>query len=444
MGRVRAVAGTAAGAVSATARVTGRGTGAGWQRVRRGVRAQGAGESGLAHLIDLHAVNGIGDALVTVGLAGTLFFSVPVGQARPRVALYLLITMAPFALLAPVVGPTLDRIAHGRRYALATTMLARAFLAWVMAGAVHGLGLYPAAFGVLVLSKGYGVARSAAVPRLLPPQVSLVAANSRLTLAGLVCAAIAASFGAALGRLGPQWPLRLASVAFLAGMVLALRLPARADSDQGETKVRLLPARLQFWRTRGPSRVLLGRAVVVALRASAALRALSGFLILFLAFALRAGSHGTSALAGVVAGAAIGSFAGSAAGARLPLRRAHVLQLLLLLLAVIGCAVAVAFPGLPAIVGLAFVAGFTSTLAKLALDSVIQGSVAERVRNSAFARSETMLQLAWVAGGALGLVPVSTWWGLLAAGVGLAGTLVWTGWSLRGLAERRAVVPAPA
>ena len=71
-------------------------------------------------------------------------------------------------MLAPVVGPLLDQFRHGRRYALAATMLGRAFLAWLISDYIHGFGLYPAAFGVLALSRAYGVARRAAVPRLLP------------------------------------------------------------------------------------------------------------------------------------------------------------------------------------------------------------------------------------------------------------------------------------
>ncbi len=95
--------------------------------VRRVTHAQGAGESGLGRLIELHGVNTAGDAMVAVALANTLFFSVPTGEARGRVALYLLITMAPFAVMAPIIGPLLDRFRHGRRYAIAATMLARCF-----------------------------------------------------------------------------------------------------------------------------------------------------------------------------------------------------------------------------------------------------------------------------------------------------------------------------
>ena len=59
----------------------------------------------MMRLLDLHAISCAGDTLITIGLAGTIFFNVPLGEARSKVALYLLITMVPFALLAPVVGP---------------------------------------------------------------------------------------------------------------------------------------------------------------------------------------------------------------------------------------------------------------------------------------------------------------------------------------------------
>ncbi|CAM5260151.1 hypothetical protein STENM223S_03338 [Streptomyces tendae] len=83
--------------------------------IRRATHAHGAGESGLGKLIELHGVNGAGDVMITVALASTVFFSVPTDEARGRVALLLAITMAPFTLLAPVIGPLLDRLPHGRR-----------------------------------------------------------------------------------------------------------------------------------------------------------------------------------------------------------------------------------------------------------------------------------------------------------------------------------------
>jgi len=110
------------------------------RRVRTAARADGADRSGLSALLSVHALHAAGDAMVTVALAGTLFFSVPIGEARSSIALYLLLTMLPFALLVPVAGPLLDRFPHGRRNVLAATTGGRGLLTWVMAGAV-GVGL---------------------------------------------------------------------------------------------------------------------------------------------------------------------------------------------------------------------------------------------------------------------------------------------------------------
>ncbi|HEU4348359.1 MAG TPA: MFS transporter, partial [Actinoplanes sp.] len=128
--------------------------GGAWATRRVGdVRARGAAnEIGMVRLFDLHALSCAGDTLIAIGLAGTIFFNAPLGDARSKVALYLLVTMVPFALLAPVVGPLLDHFRHGRRYAMAATMLGRAFLAYVISDNLLGFGLYPAAFGVLALS----------------------------------------------------------------------------------------------------------------------------------------------------------------------------------------------------------------------------------------------------------------------------------------------------
>src|ERR671918_391548 len=127
------------------------GCGAGTARLRRAASAEGAGQTGLARLIELNAVNAAADVLVAIALADTLFFSVATSEARGRVALYLVLTMAPFAVIAPVVGPFLDRFRHGRRWAIGATTAIRAFLCWVMAGTVidGGVWLYPAALGCL-------------------------------------------------------------------------------------------------------------------------------------------------------------------------------------------------------------------------------------------------------------------------------------------------------
>src|SRR5580693_5891806 len=207
--------------------------------VHRLSRASGAGQTGLSNLIELTAAGGVGDAFVAVALAGTLFFSTSVDQARGRIALALLITMAPFAVLAPFLGPMLDRVQQGRRYILMGTLLARGLLTWGMAGAVQhndAVTLLPAAFGVLVLQKAYGVTRAAVTPRLLPSEITLVTANARSALGGLIAstvgagAAVGVSYVTGGGSGGAAWVLRAGTAIYLAATALALRLPSGVDS----------------------------------------------------------------------------------------------------------------------------------------------------------------------------------------------------------------------
>jgi MFS family permease len=410
--------------------------------IRRVTHAHGAGESGLGKLIELHAVNGAGDVMITVALASTVFFAVPTDEARGRVALYLAITMAPFTVLAPVVGPLLDRLPHGRRAAMAGAMLARALLALVLSGAVvtGSLELYPAALGVLVASKAYGVVRSAVVPRLLPPRFSLVKANSRVTLGGLLATGVAAPVGAGLQVLGPRWPLYGAFVIFVAGTFLSFSLPPKVDSAKGED-VALLAADEQHLH--GPRRSTLrrpglrtvGTAVTHALGANASLRCLSGFLIFFLAFLLRehplTGQSAAVSLGLVGVAAGTGNALGTAVGAWLRSRAPEII-IVTVGAAVLGAAViAAVFFGAFLVACLAAVAGFSQALAKLSLDALIQRDVPELVRTSAFARSETLLQMSWVLGGAIGIVmPLNG-----TVGLSVGAVIVAAGWltTLRGL-----------
>ena len=138
-----------------------------------------------ARLVYAHAASVAGDACIFVSLAGSVFFSSPTSAARGKVLLYLLITIAPFAVVAPVLGPALDRIQGGRRLLVVLTALGRAVLCLTMALYIlkpspEGLLIYPLAFGMLVLQKGYTIARSSLVPAVVKEEGDLVAANSRL------------------------------------------------------------------------------------------------------------------------------------------------------------------------------------------------------------------------------------------------------------------------
>ncbi len=421
--RATAAAGSAVGPAARTGGSAARWTGT---LIHRGTRASGAGRTGLSELIELTAVSSAGDAFIAVALAGTLFFHASLDAARGQVALYLLVTMAPFAVLAPFIGPMLDRLGTGRRYILALTLLGRGLLCWGMAGAImhkDPLTLLPSAFAVLVLSKAYGITRSAVTPRLLPAEITLVTANARCGLGSLIAAAIAAPVAAGIGVvIHAGWVLRFGTLIFLVGAALSLKLPDHVDAarrpvaaaagapgpgrqgpaQQGPARRR--PA-AEGKRTRTLARV--GPVVGEAMRANAAVRAFSGFLVMFLAFLLRSNHfHGVSqnvALGALVIAATAGGLAGTAAGSSLRTRMPHLIMFGTIAVSTLVTAVCAWFFGLIAALIVALVAAFCQALTKLALDSIVQREIGEEIRSSTFAVSETLHQLSWVAGGLLGV-----------------------------------------
>ncbi|MCL2541757.1 MAG: MFS transporter [Nocardioidaceae bacterium] len=395
-------------------------------QARKAADAQGADQSGLNRLIEVAAANAAGDAAVAIALAGTVFFSGATSGARGPVALFLFLTMLPFAIVAPLIGPFLDRFSNGRRWAIGTTFALRAFLCWVLAGAIanNSAWLYPAALGVLVSSKAYGAAKAAAVPRLLPTEITLVKANSRVALAGLVGVAISAPLAGLASLAGPEWDLRYAFLVFVVGTVLAIRLPARVDSNAGETKVTHTKQGKGTKRRRG-----VPQAVAFALRVNCGPRWLSGFLTMYLAFLLRAEpipgwEHRTTMLIGVVIGAAgLGNALGIVLASLARKIKPAVTVVGALAADVAVAVVAALFYSLPALVLLGVAAGLTQYLARVSLDSTIQTDVPAHAHASAFARADTTLQFAWVLGGFVGIA--MPWWPRFGLGAAAAVLLAW-------------------
>ncbi len=280
-------------------------------------------------------------------------------------------------------------------------MALRAFLCWLMADAVatQSLAMFPTALGVLVASKAYGVARAATVPRLQPPGLTLVKANSRISLAGVIGAAISAPLAGLAATFGSQWSLRYAFVVFAGATILSILLPARADAKGDELPVSL--------REGEKFRVPAG--VVFALRCNAGLRMLSGFLTMYMAFLLRqyplpGWEHKATLLMALVIGAAgLGNTIGIGLGNVLRKVTPSITVVVALLADAAAAVVAAVFYGLIPAVLLGLTAGVAQAMGKLSLDALIQRDVPERHRTSAFARSETLLQLSWVIGGFIGI-----------------------------------------
>jgi MFS family permease len=403
--------------VAASARGMGRFGRFAVRTARRAADAQGADESGLNRLLEMHAFNTAGDAAVAISLAGSLFFSFSEGSggagwgARGHVMLFLGITMLPFAVVAPLLGPLLDRFSHGRRWAIGLTMAIRAFLCWVLAGALphQSLSMYPLALGILVMSKAYGVTRAAAVPRLIPEGFTLVKTNGRVSMAGMVGVAVCAPIAGLCSLIGPAWVLRWAAVLFLVATVLSARLHAKVDQSQGEGTMTFRGEDTQPIGTRGGTLRVPGP-VAFALRANCAPNFLYGFLLMFFAFLIQGPHHPVPSwhptiLVGVVAGGAgAGNLLGVVLASLLRRIRPQVTVSIVVVADALVLLVCTLWLGVLTLFAIGFIAGLGKALAKFSLDSTIQRDVPVRVQTSAFARSDTTLQLAWVVGGFVGIL----------------------------------------
>src|SRR3954454_11402671 len=216
-------------------------TGTGWRDLRAPTGDDGR-PSTFARLSRTHALAMAGDTLITLALAGSLFFSISPTAARGRVALSLVLTMAPFAVVAPLLGPAIDRSSRGRRAMVVASCALRAVACLVMARVLDGLLLFPAAFSVLVLSKAYSVAKSALVPAAVASNDELVEANSKLAIVGVLAGFLASAPGVLLLKLaGGEWTLALAAAVFAVGTVSALRLPSTPPSVLGRESGALAP-----------------------------------------------------------------------------------------------------------------------------------------------------------------------------------------------------------
>ena len=314
------------------------------QIFQQAAAADGADRSGLTSLTYAVMGNYAVDAALAVALANTLFFAAATAESTSKVLLYLLITVAPFAVIAPLIGPALDKLQHGRRIALAASSFARALLAIVMALNFDSWVLYPCALGMLVLSKSFSVLKAAITPRVLPPDITLVKTNSRLTVFGLLAGGVAGAVAAGLSwAFGSTGALIFTALLSIAGGWLCLRIPAWVESTAGEIPVDGV----------GPkAKRAFPLSVTTTLWANGTIRVETGFLALFIAFVIKSEYTESSGftqllLLGVVGAAAgIGGFVGNGLGARLPLTKPETVSILSLAAIAVSTLVAVLVPGL--------------------------------------------------------------------------------------------------
>lgn len=373
--------------------------------------------SPFTRLARVHVASIAGDALFTLGLAGSIFFDTDnLDSARWNVALTLLLTIAPFAVAAPLIGPTLDRLQGGRRWMILATCGGRALLSLLLVQNFDNLGFYPLAFCMLVLGKSYQISKSALVPTTVRNDTELVEANSKLTLLSGVAVVAATIPGGIFWKLGgSDWVVGLAAVVFAAGTFLSLRLPAVAVAAAPPDEVE--------------KQELRSAAILLAASAMAILRGQVGFLSFLLAFAYK--SDDPWKLGVLAATAQIGFLIGAGLAPRLrKLVEEEYIVIGVLLTIMVVCLGAAFSGGLFVSCLISCMVGAGSSAGKQAFDSVVQRDAPDANRGRSFARFETRFQLAWVLGALVPVaveIPVQAGFVMMAAAGAFGGLSYWGG-----------------
>ena len=331
-----------------------------------------------------HAAAAAGDAAVAISLAGSLFFDISPQAARGKVALYLLLTMAPFAVVAPLLGPALDRMQGGRRLMVVLSCAGRAVVTAFLVANISSLWLFPLAFLFLVLAKSYAISKSALVPTVVADDGELVEANSKLGLLAGIAGFVVVLPAVLLKLIDVRITLCFAVLLYIVATGLATRLRREV--------VAATPA--------GPreKEELRSAGVVLAASGMAIVRAIVGFLTFQLAFLLRSQKASVVWFGLVLLFSAIGTMAGNALGPILR-RSQHEERMLAIafVLITIGGLLAAFGGGQVSAALLAGLVGVAASFARLAFDAIVQRDAPDANRGRAFAQFETKFQMAWVA-----------------------------------------------
>jgi hypothetical protein len=290
-----------------------------------------------------------------------------------------------------------------------------------MIGHLNSLFLFPEAFLMLVLGKGYGIAKSAMVPTTVSNDQELVEANSKLSIITAFSGIVAGAPGLVLGLIGgPEWIVGFAVVVFALSAILALSLApgAVAEEPAGEAEESEL-------RSRG---------IFLAASAMGLMRGIVGFLVFLLAFEYQ--REPTWKLGLAVGASVLGSFVGSVLAPRVrrTTREEDMLTGSMGIAAVVALLGAWA-GGLLAAFIVALSVGFCANTSKLAFDSIVQRDAPDANRGRSFAKFETRFQIFWVIGAFIPVIlpiikiPLSAQVGFLmiAGTAGFAAVTYWLG-----------------
>ena len=346
-----------------------------------------------------------GDTAMAVALADSLFLSISPDAARTKVLLFLAVSMAPFAVVAPLVGPFVDRMKGGQRMVVVLVGVLRAFVLVGMASSLDSLTLFPLAFAALILGKTYAIAKSAIVPTTVNDESKFVESNSKLGQISGITGFVVAGPVAALQLIDTRAALWLGVIAFLAASLNAYRLPKMAiqvgQSDAREEE-----------ELHSPS-------IVAASIAMRTLRFAVGFMFFHLAFWLRKEIAGTAWFGLAIGLSGLATLGANFAGPYL--RRRMRVEMMLFASLVFVVLVALFATWYDRVVGgivLVAAVNAAAAIGRLAFEATVQRDAPDANRGKVFARFETQNQIAWVCGGLIPVIISPSGW------LGFAGVVV--------------------
>jgi hypothetical protein len=342
------------------------------------------GRSRFQRLAFTHAAMMGGEGAMVVALADSFFFDVDPNGARSKVLAFLLVSFAPFLLVAPMIGPVIDRVRGGRRLIVQVVAAARIVIQLLMIRFVDEIALFPLVFVALVLQKTYVVSKSALVPAVVRNETELVEANSKLGLIAGVAGAVAVAPAAALQfGVGTTATLMYGALLFGLALLTSLQLPRelviRADAPSAASAEATTTSLQLAWV------------------AMLILRGAAGFMLFHLAFLFRGGDDDKVLLGVAVGLSSLGTMVGNASAPRLRrlIHEERMITLALALPAVAGLVGAVV-GGARAAIMVAIVVSFSAAICRLSFESIVQRDGPATNRGQAFARFETRFQLGWV------------------------------------------------
>lgn len=348
------------------------------------------------------------DGLAQAAFAEALILGPLGGETPGRILVAFAITLAPYSLLAPLLGVFVDR--WRRRELMVATNAARAALLVTLPLWAELLprdtGLYAGVLVVLGLGRLFLVTKGAVLPVVLEEH-HLLRGNALSSGGGMIAALLGGIAGVGIvGWLGPRPSFAAAGIAYAAAALVTRRIsrPFAHPHTPDET-VRAAAGRVVRELAEGVveiarrPRARLPLLAIFVLRTIGMIVAIAAILVIKSEFpdaGDRFGRLSSSALALGSAGA--GAFLGAVTAPSIGRRLAKPgLVVAGFVVSGIGIAALGGLRSIPAVLALTAIGGYGGFLTKVAVDAQVQESLPDEYRGRAFSLYDILYNLASVA-----------------------------------------------